>query len=1030
MKHVKSFLGLLGLLGFLSLNPMNSTNSINPLSPTSAFAATGCSYPGTLDTWIDTSESPAWQVRASTEDPGNRMVSLNRVLCAIEKIQAELGVLPKGTYATVVLRLNDAVYLVGTQTIGGTKIFSGSIELQSDLKISGDISPAQIVANQNDYDPTGLSTVTTLRLTADAARSITGLAGGADGRILMIHNVGSFNITLADEDSGSSASNRFALDAGYLLKPDRTIFLQYDATSLRWRCLSCRQVDLSNALEVVGTLPDANLPASMAGKTLSGTTIISERLDLSGDISPAQITAATNNYDPTGLSTATTLRLTTDATRTITGLAGGADGRILVLHNVGAFNLILSDEDASSTAGNRFALSANLTLTPDQSAVLHYDATSSRWRLFGGSGSGGGAGAPGGAAGDVQVNDGAGGFTAESAFNYSLADNQLKLPGVNIDEDFALTGDLTPAQLVADANDYSPAGLATASVLRVSGDASRAITGLGTGTDGRVIYLHNVGAFNITLVSQSGLSIAANRFAFSANITIAPEDAAIVQYDPTASRWRLVSGQPGPAGSAPGGASGDCQFNNGSGGFTGEAPCNYDSALNQLTVPGLNVDEDLALRGDISPAQIVADTNDYAPTGFATAAVLRVSTDASRNLTGLAGGTDGRLIGLVNIGSFNLVLVNESASSSAANRFAVGANQTIGANEGLTLLYDATSSRWRSIGKIAAAGASGITSLGSQTGATQTITRGAGIGGSSAANDHSFTTASGEADFLASGALTCGAGTQGKAQVHTTPLQYCDNAATPALHYSAYGDSSGNAMSGDSATSFFGSGTIEDARLPASRPLLTSANNSTIPASETLVGRATTDTLTNKLIDCEAAGNDCIIPHTIPLDLVGVSAGVAGHIWNDDPLSTTCTAAAITGTNRTTGVCTFPDSDGDFGKAITLDLPTGWNSGSSFDADIWWKTTGTGNARFQFQTKCYADDETDDAAFNAASIVTAAAGTSGRPNKQTITGITTTGCAAGEMMRVRFFRNRTEASDTLTAALDVEKVIFKIRVTH
>ena len=56
-------------------------------------------------------------------------------------------------------------------------------------------------------------------------------------------------------------------------------------------------------------------------------------------------------------------------------------------------------------------------------------------------------------------------------------------------------------------------------------------------------------------------------------------------------------------------------------------------------------------------------------------------------------------------------------------------------------------------------------------------------------------TASGEADFIKSGALTCGASTQGKAQVHTTPLQYCDNAATPTLQYAAYGNSTGVATS-------------------------------------------------------------------------------------------------------------------------------------------------------------------------------------------------------------------------------------------
>ncbi len=77
---------------------------------------------------------------------------------------------------------------------------------------------------------------------------------------------------------------------------------------------------------------------------------------------------------------------------------------------------------------------------------------------------------------------------------------------------------------------------------------------------------------------------------------------------------------------------------------------------------------------------------------------------------------------------------------------------------------------------------------------TTTLTGGAGIAAiGDLSTNRTIATASGEADFLASGALTCGAATQGKMQVHTTPLQYCDNAATPALKYAAYGDSSGNA---------------------------------------------------------------------------------------------------------------------------------------------------------------------------------------------------------------------------------------------
>jgi len=203
-------------------------------------------------------------------------------------------------------------------------------------------------------------------------------------------------------------------------------------------------------------------------------------------------------------------------------------------------------------------------------------------------------------------------------------------------------------------------------------------------------------------------------------------------------------------------------------------------------------------------------------------------------------------------------------------------------------------------------------------------------------------------------------------------------------------------------------------------------------SSGTSVGTLTESTgaWTNFTLDVEATGNSFTIPFRWDLDLCAVSPAdgtTTGHIWNRDPLSTVPTLTAKVGTNRGTCVATFPDSDGDYGLQISRQIPDGTLTGN-FDMDVWWDTTGTGNARFQVQTKCYADDEVGDASFNTASVVTAAAGTSGRSNKQTLTAITVTGCAGGELMRIRFYRNRTEASDTLNAALNVEKVVFKGRV--
>lgn len=121
----------------------------------------------------------------------------------------------------------------------------------------------------------------------------------------------------------------------------------------------------------------------------------------------------------------------------------------------------------------------------------------------------------------------------------------------------------------------------------------------------------------------------------------------------------------------------------------------------------------LALTGDISPTQLAANTDDWAPTGLSGASVIRASTDASRNLTGLTGGADGRVIALANVGAQALVIKHD-VTSTAANRFYCPGNAdvTLAANTTVLIQYDSTSSRWRVIG------APGVTDHGALTGLT------------------------------------------------------------------------------------------------------------------------------------------------------------------------------------------------------------------------------------------------------------------------------------------------------------------------
>lgn len=125
---------------------------------------------------------------------------------------------------------------------------------------------------------------------------------------------------------------------------------------------------------------------AMLFERTSGAAKFNAGLFLTGDISPAQIAADQNDYNPTGLAGASVLRLSSDAARNISGLSGGGEGRVLALMNVGAQPIVLKDEHAASAAGNRFRFGADITLAAKRSVILWYDAAVSRWAWLAGSG--------------------------------------------------------------------------------------------------------------------------------------------------------------------------------------------------------------------------------------------------------------------------------------------------------------------------------------------------------------------------------------------------------------------------------------------------------------------------------------------------------------------------------------------------------------------------------------------------------------------------------------------------------------------
>jgi hypothetical protein len=146
--------------------------------------------------------------------------------------------------------------------------------------------------------------------------------------------------------------------------------------------------------KIVGNIA---LKANSSSPVFSGVSDNQGTLKLSSFVTSTQITANQNDYTATDgsntCSAKTSLRISTNASRNITGLScGQAEGDIRIIHNVGSFSAVLTNQDAGSIAANRFLLGGDMTLAADTSVTIKYDGVAGRWRAITTPGAGGGGG--------------------------------------------------------------------------------------------------------------------------------------------------------------------------------------------------------------------------------------------------------------------------------------------------------------------------------------------------------------------------------------------------------------------------------------------------------------------------------------------------------------------------------------------------------------------------------------------------------------------------------------------------------------
>jgi hypothetical protein len=119
----------------------------------------------------------------------------------------------------------------------------------------------------------------------------------------------------------------------------------------------------------------------MTGSTATATPDLTTVDHVFAVSTPAQITGDVNNYALA--SPALYHRLSTDASHNITGFAAPSGARQVILINVGAQDIVLKHLNAGSTAANQIICpTGDITLGPDESAVLFYDTVTLKFRVL------------------------------------------------------------------------------------------------------------------------------------------------------------------------------------------------------------------------------------------------------------------------------------------------------------------------------------------------------------------------------------------------------------------------------------------------------------------------------------------------------------------------------------------------------------------------------------------------------------------------------------------------------------------------
>jgi hypothetical protein len=626
----------------------------------------------------------------------------------------------------------------------------------TDLVVGGLVAwqadEAITIAVNTDNQAVGASTAV-IRMTATgAARNLTGLTGGADGRNLLLLNVGTFDIVLI-HDLTSTAANRFLVPnaTNFALPPNSGVHLVYDSTASRWRLTS--QVNLAS------TTPGAIGTAAVGAGT---TAARGDHVHASGAGTPS--TQAFGDAAATGAGPAAAMTDHKHAMPAdpVTAHAAAGDPHT-------GYRLESADHNHQSTGLQSGQLDHGLALTglsDDDHPQYQKEAD---WT----------------AKGDLMSASGVG-VTARLGVG---ADDTILMADAA-----AATGLKWVASATPSTQAFGDAAAAGTADTFTRGDHKHAmpadpVTNHAAAADPHTVYvLESLFTAKGTIITASAASTP-SALAVGADDTILMADAAaagglkwVASQVPTTETF----GQAASQGTADTYARGDHAHGVPADPVTAHAAAGdphtgyrLESAdhthastglqagtIAHSVLTGLTNDEHtqyvleatagitgtLAVSGDITDTSVGAQ-NDWAPTGIGTATVVRWNGASAMTLSGITTGADGRVLLLMNVATAaaNTITLVHDLTSTAANRFYIpsATNYVIPRFGAVLLVYDSTSSRWRVM--------EGVMLTNTQPTPDGTVSAGTAL--EAARYDHVHQSTPFSVDFSKGGTLAVGAGT-------------------------------------------------------------------------------------------------------------------------------------------------------------------------------------------------------------------------------------------------------------------------------